>query len=254
MNTPDPVDVAPFDLRPTDGAADGAVLCLHGLTGTPYEVRPIGEALCVRGLRARGLLLPGHNSTVERLATLDRGAWVAAVRGAYLRLADEHGQVHVVGMSLGGLLALDLAAEHPVASVAVIGVLLRFSQPLPLLIPIVKRLLPLLDKKTGSDIQDPVARARHPGYRQMPLASVHELIRLQREVRTKLERIRAPAFIAHGAHDTTARPRDAAHIHAAIGSDVKRLEIYANSGHVVPVDHDGRTLAREIADFVLEVV
>jgi hypothetical protein len=54
-----PVDAAPFDL----GDGRDAALCLHGLTGTPYEIRPIGEALAAAGVRAIGPLLPG---TVER--------------------------------------------------------------------------------------------------------------------------------------------------------------------------------------------
>jgi carboxylesterase len=84
----------------------------------------------------------------------------------------------------------------------------------------------------------------------MPLASVHELIRLQRALREKLGRVRAPAFIAHGAHDLTAPLRNARRIHDAIGSERKRLEIYARSGHVVPVDYDGAALATAVADFV----
>ena len=36
------VDPAPFDLA---GEGPAAALCLHGLTGTPYEVRPLGEAI-----------------------------------------------------------------------------------------------------------------------------------------------------------------------------------------------------------------
>ena len=40
-----PVDFSPFDLP---GDSDAGALCLHGLTGTPYEVRPLAEALAGR--------------------------------------------------------------------------------------------------------------------------------------------------------------------------------------------------------------
>ena len=68
------VDVSPFDLRPDAASlaagvqAGAAALCLHGLTGTPYEVRPIAEALVARGVRAKGIWMAGHNGTVEDLA------------------------------------------------------------------------------------------------------------------------------------------------------------------------------------------
>jgi carboxylesterase len=253
VSGPVAVDAGPFDLRPVSAQDTSAVLCLHGLTGTPYEVRPLGEALCARGFRAQGVLLPGHGASVEMLARLEHGAWVDAVRAAYRRLADEHARVHVLGMSLGGLLALNLAADEPVASVVSIGAPLKFAWPLPLLIGLLKRIKPMLEKKTGSDIRDPIARARHPGYRHMPLASVHALIRLQAEVDAKLGRIDAPAFVGHGALDETARPVDADSIYAALGSTHKRIEIYADSGHVVPVDHDGAALAQAVAEFVAEV-
>ncbi len=251
MSAPIHVNAGPFDLRPETGGGDTAVLCLHGLTGTPYEVRPIGEALFGQGVRAVGPLLPGHGSKVEDLASLRFGDWVEAVARAYRRLADQHTRVHVVGMSLGGLLALHLASHEPVASVVSIGAPLRFRQPLPFLIPLAKRIRPLLEKRTGSDIRDPAARARHPGYRQMPLNSVHELIRLQAVLTPRLGAIASPAFIAHGAHDTTAAPRDAHFIHGALGSQRKRLSLYADSAHIVPVDRDGEALVRDVADFVL---
>jgi hypothetical protein len=85
----------------------------------------------------------------------------------------------------------------------------------------------------------------------MPLASVHELIRLQRVVARGLERIEAPALVAHGAYDQTANFRDARRILAGLGSKNKEIFVCANSAHVVPVDHDGGLLAQRIADFMV---
>lgn len=247
-----PVDTSPFDLcsdgRPEDALA--AALCLHGLTGTPYEVRPLAEAVAERGIRARGPLLPGHGSTPEALAILPRGAWLSAVCEEYRGLRKQHERVFLVGLSLGGLLALALAEAEPVDALVVVGTPLAFRQPIPLVVPLLKRIVPTLEKKTGSDIRDPEAHARHPSYSRMPLASVHELIRLQRVVRGGLSRITAPTLIAHGSHDTTAHPRDAERIHREVSSEVKQLMFLSNSAHVVPVDFDGAELSQAVADFL----
>jgi carboxylesterase len=72
-----PVDASPFDLG---GDAPAAALCLHGLTGTPYEVRPLAEALVAAGIRAVGPSLPGHDSTAAELADTTHGQWVEAAR------------------------------------------------------------------------------------------------------------------------------------------------------------------------------
>ncbi len=60
------VDSGAFDLCPPAEDANGAAaLCLHGLTGTPYEVRPVAEALVRRGVRARGPWMAGHEEGAD---------------------------------------------------------------------------------------------------------------------------------------------------------------------------------------------
>lgn len=242
------VDDSPFDLGPVDAAS--AVLCVHGLSGTPYEVRPIAEGLAGQGMRARGLLLPGHGTTPEALARTSRGEWVEAVGEAVADLRRTHSRVCLVGMSLGGVLSLRTAQRMPVDAVVSVGAPLALSRPIPWVVPFVKYVMPMLPKRQGSDIRDPVARARHPGYASMPLAAVHELIRLQAEVIPELDRIDAPLLVAHGEHDRTAHPRDAHRIHASVSSEVRELVLYPKSGHVVPVDHDGPELVRRVARFL----
>lgn len=242
------VDASPFDLGGTPDRATPAVLCIHGLTGTPYEVRPLGAALAARGFRAYGPCLPGHDTTPEDLSALPYSAWLDAVEGDLRTLSAQHDKVCVVGLSLGGLLTLALAARGGADAVVAIGTPLRFASPIPQLLPFAKYLMPMLRKRGGSDIREEAARARHPGYDAMPLRSVHELVKLQRVVKDGLGKIRVPALIAHGIHDGTANPRDARTIHQAIaGSELLLLE---QSGHVVPVDHDGPQLAEAVADFI----
>jgi carboxylesterase len=242
------VDSAPFDLP---GRGRAAALCLHGLTGTPYEVRPLAEALAAAGIRAFGPALPGHNETPERLAATSYRDWLEAARADFYRLREDCEKVFIVGMSMGGLLALALAEEERVDALATIGTPLVLHQPFAWLIPLVKYLMPMSPKAQGSDIRDPVARARHAGYRVMPLDSVHELQRLQRRVRPQLARITAPILVAHGAHDRTASPRDAIEIRDSVSSEVREYLPLAASGHVVPVDFDGLALARAIAEFLV---
>jgi len=241
------VDVAPFDLP---GRGSAAVLCLHGLTGTPYEVRPLGEALSRAGIRALGPALPGHNETPAQLARISHGEWLDAARRHLRALRGRHERVFIAGVSLGGLLALALASEEPVDAAVVVGTPLRFSRSVTALVPLLAPFVPYAKKRGGSDIQEPGARGRHPSYDVMPLASVRELMRLQRLVRRRLARVSAPILIAHGAHDRTASLSDARFIHANVGSVERRLLVLEASGHVVTVDFDGALLASAAADFL----
>ncbi|MEM7412265.1 MAG: alpha/beta fold hydrolase [Myxococcota bacterium] len=249
MSAEDPpaVDARAFDL----GSGRDAALCLHGLTGTPYEVRRLGEALAEHGVRAVGPCLPGHGGEPEALAEIPYEAWLEAARARYRALRAEHERVFVLGLSLGGLLSLCLAAEEPdVDAVVAVGTPLQFHTRLVPLIPVVKRLLPYLRKRRGSDIRDPVARAVHPSMPVMPMAGVHELVKLQQRVRPLLAQIQAPILVAHGRLDYTAHPDDARTIARTVGSPERELCWLGNSGHVVPVDHDGPHLAARVAAFV----
>lgn len=240
----------PFDLRPEKtGARDAAVLCLHGLTGTPYEVLPVAEVLVARGLRARGPWMAGHEGGHEVLARTPSTEWVALAEAELARLRAEHERVFLVGISMGGLVALRLAQIAPVDALAVIGVPLGLPSHRRLLARLLRPILPYLAKR-GSDIRDPAARSGHPGLAAMPLAAVVELMRLQSVVATELARVRAPILVAHGRLDRTAAPRDAARIHAGVGSADKALLYLERSGHVATVDYDGPVLARAAADFL----
>jgi carboxylesterase len=261
--TDDGVDASAFDLVPdadveaqaqiqgAGASAPAAALCLHGLTGTPYEVRPIARALAARGIRARGPALPGHDTTPEDLSRVPYTEWVAAARGEVEKLRGDHERVFIAGVSMGGLVALALAAEGLCDALAVIGVPLRLRTRAAALVPLAKYVHGYLPKRDGSDIQDPVARGRHPGYKKMPLRSVHELMKLQRHVVPRLARVSAPILVAHGAFDGTAHSDDAHRIAGEVSSDERRLLLLERSGHVVTVDHDGEHLANSIAAFFL---
>jgi carboxylesterase len=150
---------------------------------------------------------------------------------------------------MGGLVSLRLAQTVAVDGIIVIGTPLALRAPLPLLARALRRLMPFRAKR-GSDIQEPLARERHPGLGAFPLASVTELVRLQAEVVAGLARIETPILIAHGRHDRTALPKDAARIHATVASREKELFYLERSGHVATVDHDGPALALAAADFI----
>jgi carboxylesterase len=243
-------DDSPFDLRPKAGSETGAAaLCLHGLTGTPYELRSVAESLVARGIRARGIWMAGHGGSTDELRQSTREEWVEHARSELLGLREQYSRVFLVGVSMGGLVSLRLAETSPVDGLVVVGVPLVLAPPIPQILPLI-RLFASGRQKRGADIREPAARARHPGAPVMPFDSVRELIALQKETIPDLSKVSAPILVAHGELDGTARPRDARRIHAEVGSQEKELFLLARSGHVATVDYDGPALARAAADFL----
>src|SRR5438045_6670771 len=97
---------APFSL----GDGDDACLLLHGLTGSPAEVRPVGEALAKAGFRAVGPLLPGHGTTPRDLMRVHRTDMLAAASDALRSLRGAR-RVFLCGLSMGALIAVELCAR-----------------------------------------------------------------------------------------------------------------------------------------------
>jgi carboxylesterase len=241
------VDESPFELGEVGGEGP-AVLCLHGLTGTPWEVRPPAEALAGRGFACVGPVLPGHGETPERLAGTHRREWLDAALDAFDRLARTHARVYALGLSMGGLLALSLAARRPVAGLAVLAAPLRLRRLTHLALPLVSPFLSYMPKVPA--IRDPQARARHPGYDRMPLAAARELVRFQREVERDLPGIEAPLLLLYSRLDPTVPRANARWIAERAGSPGPQIHYLSRSAHVLPVDLEHREVAERVERFL----
>jgi carboxylesterase len=241
-------DASAFQLGDPRGGVAPAVLCLHGLTGTPYEVRPPAEALAEAGFYCEGPLLPGHGTTVGELARTPHARWVEAVVEAYDSLAERHERVYALGLSLGGLLVLSLAGRREVSGLVLMAVPLDLGPLVNRLVPWLHRVVRQLPKTPA--IRDAEARARHPGYDKMPLPAVNQLLLLTAEVRAHLSRVSAPAQLIFSRLDPTVPPRNAELLLRGLGSGERELHWLEASGHVLPVDAERALVAQKAVDFL----
>jgi carboxylesterase len=253
-------DKAPFFAR---AAGTRAVLCLHGFTGTPFEVRPLAEALAAQGFTVAAPLLAGHGHSVEALAATRWPDWLASAERALLELRDNvaGAPVAVAGFSLGGLLALRLARLHAekIAALAVMAAPLRLSPFHASAVRAIARLprflrrgpLAVLPKTRGYDVTDPEMQRRNPGLSGMPLAGVESLMELGEVVRGDLAEVHAPTLVVHGALDHTVPLEDSLELAGRLGAEeIERLWLPA-SGHLVAIDVERRALAEAVGRFFL---
>lgn len=88
-------------------------LLIHGLTGTPIELRYISNGLSRAGFTVSVPQLAGHCGTLEDLKATTWQDWYQSAEDALLELRKTCDLVIVGGLSMGAVLALRLAAEHP---------------------------------------------------------------------------------------------------------------------------------------------
>lgn len=254
-----------------EGGRDG-VLLIHGLTGTPTEMRILGKGLNRAGFTVVGVRLAGHCGTEEDLLCTTWEDWYASVEAAADELRGRVDRVFVAGLSMGALLALRLAAVRPdwVAGVGVFGATFRYDG---WSIPWTGRLaftLPWLKKlgigRQRSFIEQPPYGIRDEHLRAQvsaamfsgdsaaaglpgnPWHALAEMVDMSRDVRRRLPDVVAPCFIAHASDDDIASVANADLVARRVRGPVEML-LLADSYHMITIDRERRTLIERTADF-----
>ena len=209
-----------------------ACLLLHGFAGSPAEVRLLGEALAAQGFAVKAPLLPGHGTQPEDLRHTRWPQWVRAAEAELAELQQRYDRVHVVGFSMGGLVALYLAAHHEVASVTTLACPIRLADWRQILVPLAKYFMPYYPAK----ISNPEIAAQLDSYDRFPTAAIHSLIRLARQVRKDLPRVRAPLFAVQGARDRWIAEESADYILEHAGSEVKHKVLLEGRNHLITLE------------------
>ena len=243
------------------GGGTRGVLVVHGFTGSPFEMRLLGESLAARGFAVEGVKLAGHAGTTRQLAQTTWHDWYRSASDALDRLRERVGgkRVAVAGLSMGGLLTLELARlrGEALAAICVMSAPLwlppqaeKFSHVMARL-PIVRALA--LPKLAGSDIRDPEMKRRNRDAvprAGMPLPALASLVELGAHLRDKLGDVKTPTLLIHSERDHTV-PFDCmdAIAHRLGTSEYKKV-VLRESFHVVTLDVERDRVFDEVAAWV----
>jgi carboxylesterase len=257
----EPSEVPPLDSRLTSpfelGVGPGACLLVHGFTGTPWDVRPLGEALAGGGFRVRGIRLPGHGTTPKAMGEAGAGDWLAACEAALSAFAEP--RVAVVGLSMGALLAIALGARHPDRVQAVVGLApaLRFRDRLTRGLRVARPLLRVAElihpwvHKSTTDLLDPEARAAAPVLAAWPLRRLRDLWDIQDLARACAPKVRAPVLLAIARQDHVVDARGARELARRLtrAQSVRFIEL-EQGAHIMPRDEGRAVLQQEVLAFL----
>ena len=245
----------PFLIRGNSGIG---VLLLHGWTSYPQEMRDLGDYLSRSGHTVLGVRLPGHATRAADLNRLRWQDWMAAAEDGHSLLSSSCDRIVTIGQSLGGALALLLAAQRPVAGVVAMSTpyqfpshaQLRFLRVLLYSLPVLSQVLRYIPKPRINDYKDQRAYEAHLSYPVFPVRSVLEVDGLLGSLRQRLPDLRAPVLLMHALEDRGVPPSNAESIFSLLGSQEKELVWVRSSGHVMTVEPARHWVYKNAAAFV----
>jgi carboxylesterase len=239
------------------GSRTGCLL-IHGFTGTPKEMRWMGEYLAQQGFSVLGIRLAGHATQPEDMLRSRWTDWLASAEDGYHLLKGFADRIYLIGLSMGGVLSLLLSARLPVKGV------IAMSTPYDLpadwrlnYLWLFSRLMPYLPKSKrppGSGWFDKLAWQDHVSYPQNPTRSIGELRLLLAAMRAALPQVQVPVLLIHSENDRYVLPENTDRILAALvnAPDKSRL-LVRNSGHVVTRDAARQQLFDAALQFILHL-
>ncbi|HEY3951052.1 alpha/beta hydrolase [Phenylobacterium sp.] len=250
------------------GDTGKGVMLIHGLTGAPQEMKPVGRVLHKKGFSLYGPMLAGHGGTEADLLKTDWRDWVDSAAAAYEAFAREVDEVYVAGICAGGAIGLELCARYPqIKGAAVYSMLFEYDgwnmPKITLGAPLIQAVANLPGLRSLSfamphpfGFKDPKMQALAgsidsliPGaLDRMPLGCMYQLYRLARRVETVAPTIKAPVLVAHAREDDMANLKNAHRLAAALGGRTE-VVVMEDSYHMIHVDREHAKLAAITADF-----
>lgn len=246
-------------------------LLIHGFSGSPSEMRLMGERLAELGWSILGVQLSGHGTTPEQMAKTRWEDWANDVEVGVRKLRESCDTVIGIGLSMGGLLALHLG------TLGIIDGLITMNAPMVLadrrtrFARLVRPFMKYVGKPklttsatkekttetrtiaaTAQPIADP--KAERFVYERIPVDALISLNRGIRQVRNKLDTIKCPALLMQSTHDLTVNPISVEIIRKKIQRVNPTVEYWERSGHILTLGQERDEVIIKVHEFLQQFV
>jgi carboxylesterase len=218
-----------------------AILLLHGAGDTPQTLRYLAAGLYARGFHVAVPLLPGHGRSIRDFASINAGQLIAATHASYRELKATHDWVAVIGLSMGGALGVQLAAET--SDLPALGLVAPYLA-MPPRIEWAARFawawgtfVPIVRSSEGLSILDPEERQRNLAYGVFTAAGLRALRDVMRIAIAALPRVTVPTLIVQSRTDNRIDSAATKRCFARLGAREKRIEWITGAAHVITVDY-----------------
>jgi len=223
------------------------VICVHGFAGVPYEVTPVAKECVAAGMDAVTMVLPGHGyrqrqDQRRQFARMTREGLLQAARQEIAKARQYYGRVGMFGLSMGGAIALIMAAEGRLDACAVAAPALRLPLRAELLIPLLGWASFYLPSATKPRFDQPCYDFYHSW-------ALRHLYKLSRQARRQLSQIQVPTLVVQSHCDRIIPAVVVDWIQAEVSGPVD-VAWFDDSSHAMLLDCQGPAVARRVTEFL----
>lgn len=241
-------EAKPLLLNPKS-ASDAAIVCLHGYSGTPYEVQPVAQAIAECGMTAIVPLLPKHGyrelqEQEQQFALITKSGLLGAARQEIDRARHQYRYVGAFGFSMGGAIALSMAAEGRLDACVVTAPALDLPRQANILIPLLSW--------ASFTLEAPLEEPFHvPKYEFHHSRALRTLWQIARHARQNLQHIQCPVLGMHSHADPVIPPVVLGLMQTKIPRAIETVW-FDDSGHSMQLDVSGGAVAQRASQFFLD--
>lgn len=226
------------------------VLLLHGFGDTPQTLALLAKRLHKAGYSVLVPLLPGHGRTMDAFARSRADEWINAARSSFFALRDRSNGISVAGLSMGGALAVLIAAEaRDISALALIAPYLGMPRVLRAAAAthwIWGKLAGEINGRSPLSIHDPIEREKNLAYGAVTGRTLFELSKVMSRARKALPFVTAPTLIVQSREDPRVSPDIAEFALKELGAGEKKLVLTEGAGHIITVDYGRERVFGEV--------
>jgi carboxylesterase len=219
-------------------------LVIHGFAGNLDEIEPLNKYLSTKSIITMCPVMKGHMGQRRDLAFVKYTEWIKSAEASLLELSSQCKRVVIIGFSMGGLIAVNLAVKYNVDGIVTLNT------------PIYHWNIKIIGKNIVKDIKTKDYKNINYYIRSAINIPISALINFKMLlIRTKplLKHIQCPMFIAQGLLDDTVHKKSADYIYNSLSSEVKYIKYYENTDHLICHSTENTDVFKDIESFLKKV-
>ncbi|NLP14049.1 MAG: alpha/beta fold hydrolase [Clostridium sp.] len=220
-------------------------LIIHGFAGTLNEIEPLNKYLLNKGFVTRCPIMKGHTGNRRDLAFVKYTQWVESVEKSFIELRSQCHRIIIIGFSMGGLIAVNLATKYRTDAVITLSMPIYHWD----MKRIIKNIINDIRIKDYQNIKYYVSSTT-----SIPFSAMINFKTLLRKTKPLLGQIECPIFIAQGLIDDIVQYRSADYIYRKVSSEVKFIKYYENTAHIICHSIENKKVFGDIEDFIENVI